>query len=287
MTSTPMTLEDALRLSGYTIEAYEAEEVTINTPTGDIVVPPLILSKLTWGREEPPTLGAAFYLDKLPPFDPAYAPVQLSLILDRFRARRLAYETPDEFALAVRRWGALHLGAMSTLTRRYLSTATDLPLDTVNTTTHTTATGATTADGTATGAGSDSVTSTDTTNTTSKGRDAQSEFPQGTLAGNTDYASGAVDRVGTGNVAGSGTTAAEREQTTEDHRDTTEERDETRTEQGRSGRTVMELLEEQRSMFLNVDEELLNAMESLFLGVFDRSTADNTTPRSHAYGWGW
>ena len=288
MTSTPMTLEDALRLSGYTIDAYEADAKTINTPSGVIAVPALVLSKLTWQREEPPSLGSAFYLDKLPPFDPEYAPVQLSLILDRFRARRLAYETPDEFSLAVRRWGALHLGGMSTLTRRYLSTATDLPLDTVNLTIQTEATGATTADGTASGTGSDSVTSTDTTNTTSKGRDAQSEFPQGTLADNADYASGAVDRVGTGNVAGSGTTAAEREQAAEDHRNTTEERDETRTEQGRSGRSVMELLAEQRSMFLNVDEELLAGMESLFLGVFDRSIADDPHPTPHmGFGRWW
>lgn len=286
MTSTPMTLEDALRLSGYTIDAYEATASTITTPNGVISIPAQILSKLTWHHDEPASLGSAFYLDKLPPFNAAYAPVQLSLILDRFRSRRLGYETPDEFGLAVRRWGALHLGAMSTISRLYLSTATDLPLDTVNLTTQTAATGATTADGTTTGNGTDSVTSTDTTATTSKGRDAQSEFPQGTLAGNTDYASGAVDRVGTGNVAGTGTTSAEREQAAEEHRSTTEERDETRTEQGRSGRSVMELLSEQRSMFLNVDEVLLNGMESLFLGVFDRSTADDPAlPPYGSRGW--
>lgn len=290
-----MTLEDALRFSGYTIDAYEYAGETITTPNGPIVVPPMILSKLTWRQDESPTLGSAFYIDKLPPFDPKYAPVQLSLILDRFRSRRLGYETPDEFGLAVRRWGALHLGAMSTITRRYLSTAVDLPLDTVNLTIHSESSGATTDDGnsesTSTGTGTDSVTSTDTTDTTAKSRDAQSEFPQGTLAGNTDYASGAVDSVGTGNVAGSGTTEAEREQTgsatSEDHRNTTSTNEETRTEQGRSGRTVMELLDEQRRMFLNVDEELLTGLESLFLGVFDRSTADDPTPYPYAYGWGW
>ena len=287
MTSTPMTLEDALRLSGYTIDAYEAEGKTISTANGTIVIPSMILSRLTWHREESPSLGSAFYLDKLPPFHPDYADVQLSLILDRFRARRLGYETPDEFALAVRRWGALHLGAMSTLTRRYLSTATDLPLDTVNLTIHNESSGSTTADGTSSGSGSDNVTSTDTTNTTSKGRDAQSEFPQGTLAGNGDYASGAVDRVGTGNVAGSGTTEAERTQNATEHRESAESSEDTRTEQGRSGRSVMELLTEQRAAFLNVDGELLDGMESLFLGVFDRSTADDPTPRPYGCGWGW
>ena len=315
MTSTPMTLEDALRLSGYTIDAYEASGQTITTPNGPIVIPPMILSRLTWHRDESPSLGSAFYLDKLPPFHPTYAPVQLSLILDRFRSRRLGYETPDEFALAVRRWGALHLGAMSTLTRRYLSTAVDLPLDTVALTVTSESTGSTSDDGssaststesgsstsTTTESGSDNVTSTDTTNTTTKGRDAQSEFPQGTLANNADYASGAVDRVGTGNVAGSGTTEAEREQSgsataedahsssrqDEDHRTTSQQTEETRSERGRSGQSVMSLLAEQRAMFVNVDEELLTAMESLFLGVFDRSTADDPTPHPYRCGWGW
>ena len=275
MTSTPMTLEDALRLSGYTIDAYEAPAKTITTENGPIHVPALILSKLTWHLEGEPSLGSAFYLDKLPPFHDDYAPVQLSHILDRFRARRLAYETPDEFAVAVRRWGALNLGPMSTLARRYLSTAVALPLDTVDLTTHTKG------DGQTTGAGSDHVTSTDTTSTASKGRDAQSEFPQGALAGSTDYASGAVDRVDSGNVTGTGSTTAERTLTG------TESTEETRTERGRSGRTVAELLAEQRATYLNVDEELLASMEPLFLGVFDRSTADGPTHNPYGATWWW
>lgn len=262
-----MMLEDALRFSGYTIDAYEYEGDTITTPDGAITIPPMILSKLTWARDETPTLGAAFYLDKLPPFDAKYAPVQLSMILDRYRSRRLAYETPDEFALAVRRWGTVHLGAMSTLSRRYLSTAVKLPLDTVDMTYHSESAESAT----------DNVDSSDTTTSNSKARDAQSDFPQGTLAGNTDYASGAVDRSGTGTVSGTGKTEAERERTGE----------ETRTERGRSGRTAMELLSEQRSSFLNVDAELLDRMEPLFLGVFDRSTADNPTPHPYRYGRWW
>lgn len=290
MTATPMTLEDALRLSGYTIDTYESSGRAITTASGTIAVPPMILSRLTWRHADAPSLGSAFYLDKLPAFHTDYAPVQLSLILDRFRSRRLGYDTPDEFGLAVRRWGALHLGAMSTLTRRYLSTATDLPLDTVNLTLHTESSGESTAEGTSTGTASDNVTSSDTTNSTTKGRDAQSEFPQGMLAGNTDYASGAVDSVGSGNVAGTGSTEADREQSTEDTRNTTENGEETRTEQGRSGRTVMELLAEQRAAFLNVDEELLDGMESLFLGVFDRSDAERGggSPFGYApFGYAW
>lgn len=287
MTSVPMTLEDALRLSGYTIDVYEAPKRTIDTAVGAIAVPALILSRLTWHGDTPPTLGAAFYLDKLPPFHPDYAPVQLSLILDRFRSRRLAYETADEFALAVRRWGALHLGPMSTLTRRYLSTAVPLPLDTVDMTSQTETTGTTAAETTTSGSGTDSVTSSDTSNTTSKGRDAQSEFPQGTLAGNGDYASGAVDHSGVGSVTGTGTTTAERELTGSESRTGSESGQGSSTERGRSGRSVMELLAEQRAAYLNVDSELLDAMESLFLGVFDRSTADATHQDHYGSGWWW
>ena len=306
MSATPMTLEDALRFSGYTIEAYEAPGATITTEDGEIVVPPMIMSRLQWQHTHPPTLGSAFYLDKLPAFHPAYAPTQLSIILDHFRYRRLGYNTPDEFGLAVRRWGAVHLGAMSTLTRRYLSSAVRLPLDdidmvrtgeetgTATGNTTTAGSGTTTSDGT--GTATDTATTTDSSETSTKGRDAQSEFPQGQLAGNLDYASGAVDRVADSEISGTGssngTRNAEDHSTTVDTRtgNTTDTRNDTRndtrTERGRSGRSVMELLQLQRETFQNNDAELIALMEPLYLGVFDRSEAE-THGTSYQTGYGW
>lgn len=275
-----MVLEDALRFSGYTIDTYQHPGVSIPVDDGALVVPPMILSRLTWHREEPAPLGSAFYLDTLPAFDPAYAPVQLSLILDRYRRRRLGYDTPDDFALAVRRWGNTHLGATSTIARRYRSLAVQLPLDTVDITR--TVDAETTSTGTSETTGEDTITSEDTSSANTKNRTAQSDYPQGQLAGNLDYATAAADTIGDTDTTGEGTTNANRTATTDT--EGTDARTETHRETGRTG-TVMELLEAQRAAFLNVDAELLEALEPLFLGVFDRSETTWNTPTGYGFGW--
>jgi hypothetical protein len=289
-----MTLEDSLRFSGYTIDAYEFPGAAVAVGAGSIAIPPMILSKLTWHRDYTPPLDSAFYLDKLPPFHPAYAPVQLSLILDRFRSRRLGYATPDEFGVAVRRWGALHMGATSTLARLYRSVAVDLPLDTVNLVVSDTTIGeaSTTEKADTTGGSTGEVKSNDTTETNAKGRDARSDFPQGQISGNLDYASGALDSLSNGKVTGDGTTNTEG--ASEEHKtgSTTanDERTSERTEKGRSGRSAMELLREQRDSFENYDEQFLSSFESLFLGVFDRSENERDYPRfgyGMGFGYGW
>ncbi len=92
--------------------------------------------------------------------------------------------------------------------------------------------------------------------TADKARDATSDFPQTQLSGDTDYASFATDRVG-------------------DTRYT-----------GRLGRSVAELLELQRAAFLNVDAELLDLMDGLFLQVWDRGEFDpSLTPAPSAIGF--
>ncbi len=92
--------------------------------------------------------------------------------------------------------------------------------------------------------------------TADKARDATSDFPQTQLGGNTDYASYATDRVG-------------------DTRYT-----------GRLGVSVAELLERQRAAFLNVDVELLEIMDDLFLQVWDRSEFDSSlSPAPSAIGF--
>lgn len=83
---------------------------------------------------------------------------------------------------------------------------------------------------------------------TDKARDATSDFPQTQLSGNVDYASFATDRAAETTLA------------------------------GRVGRSVMDLLAEQRAAYLNADQLVLDGMASLFLGVWDRSE------REPAYG---
>ena len=249
MVATPLTLADALNFNGYTIGQTANPAFTITTPTGTMNIPVMMLSSLTYQRAGTPASYQSFYLDRLPIFDPTYRPVILSHILDQYSTRRIGYDTPDRFGLAVRRWANLHLGPQSILNRRYLSTAVTLPLTTDDSATDTT--------GTATNTNTDHA------------RDAFSEFPQGQLAANLDYASGATDRnaTNTGNGATVGHGAAA----------------------GRSGVSVMALLAEQRAAFINADNELLDAIEPLFLGVWDRSEIDtgyaDHSPISTAAGY--
>lgn len=236
-----MKLEDALRFNGYTIDQADVDGSTVAVDnygiTGSIVVPPMRLSTLTWQRAGDPAASDSFYLAALPLFNPAYQPVLLSNILDRFANRRLSYDTPDDFGRAVRRWLNLNLGPMSTLNRAYASTAIELPLTTQDATTDRT--------------------------TGLKSRDAHSDFPQGVLSGNQDYASDATDQVS----AGTDNTAYE----------------------GRMGVSVMALLAEQRAAYLNVDEMVLTQFEDLFLGIYDQDEADYLSGPSwpgYDYGYG-
>ncbi|MGB5084576.1 MAG: hypothetical protein WBO09_08185 [Methylocystis silviterrae] len=231
MTALPMILEEALRYQGFTIDPVEQPELTITLPQGVIVVPAMVRSELTWRREAPvaPELGADMYLTNLPIFDNAYRPVILSHILDRFRTRRLGYNTPGEWMLAFRRWGNLN---MTIPNRRYVSTAVDLPLDNRD--------------------------ETDTTGATRHSLDIGSDFPQSIIGSNTDYASAATDT----RIADNATVR-------------------------RTGRStsVMELLDAQRRAFVNVDAEILDSLETLFLSVFDQGEGMRPD-RQYGYPWG-
>lgn len=231
MTAVPMTLEDALRYQGFTIDVVEAVSFTIPiVGVGSIVVPAMTRSELTWRRDEPstPPLGADLYLSTFPIFDEAYRPVLLSHILDRYRTRRLGYNTPGEWMLAFRRWSNLN---MTIPNRRYVSTAVDLPLDDRD--------------------------STDSTEATSHGLDIGSDFPQSLIGGDTDYASAATDRRTADNATVRRT-----------GRDT----------------SVMDLIEQQRRAFVNVDEEVLAGLDSLFLTVLDRGEGMRPS-NDYAYPW--
>lgn len=215
MTALPMTLEEALRDQGFTIDVVQRPAFTVTVPEGSIKIPAMARSELTWRRTVPPTpeFGADLYLGSLPIFSEAYRPVILSHILDRYRTRRLAYNTPGEWMLAFRRWGNLN---MTVPNRRYASTAVALPLDDRD--------------------------ETETTEETSHGLDIGSDFPQSLIGGETDYASAATDR----RTADNGKTR-------------------------RTGRltSVMDLVEQQRRSYLNVDEEVLSGLDTLFLGLLD------------------
>lgn len=180
MTALPETLEDVLRQQGYTIDVTEAAAFDITVPEGTIHIPAMARSSLTWRRDTPAELGDDLYLGNLPIFADAYRPVILSHILDRFRTRRLGYNTPGEWMLAFRRWGNLN---MPYLNRRYTSTGVALPLDDLNVTEQLDR----------------------TQEETSHGLDIGSDFPQSLISGDTDYATAATDRRTADNLSGAET----------------------------------------------------------------------------------
>lgn len=167
MTALPITLESALRHQGYTIDVVEAEEFDIELDTGTIHVPAMVRSELTWRRDVPAAgeLGADLYLTKFPIFNEEYRPVLLSHILDRYRTRRLGYNTPGEWMLAFRR----HMNVAMTIPNlRYASTGIVLPLDDRD--------------------------ETDVIEATGHGLDIVSDFPQSLISGSSDYATAATDK---------------------------------------------------------------------------------------------
>ncbi len=274
MTATPERLIDALHMSGYTVDPIEIPAATITVQGGVIRIPAMLGSGLTWRREGAPLDSDSFYLTRLPVFSEAYRPVMLSQILDRFLTRRIGYNTAGEFGHAVRRWGNLHLGPGSTLNRMYVSAAVDMPLTTDDLSTEVerneTTSGTSSSEDSSTT--NDSGTSTDTGTGSDKSRTATSDFPQGQLGDNTDYATDAADLSGVSNRSNENVRESETEQTGSTSGETSGSLDgtESRIVIGRSGRTVAEIVAEQRRLFVNADELLLDGFESLFLGVFDQ-----------------
>lgn len=262
MVAVPLKLDAALNLQGYTIDVVESEAFDIEIDEGTIHVPDMLLQTLTWHRERDEEPIDSLYLKHLPVFDEAYRPIILSSILGHFRSRRIGYHTPGEFGNAVLRWGNENLGPMSVFNARWRSTAIELPLDTQNLVEHREHT-------------EDEVRSPDIVN---EGYDhtlnTGSDFPQSLISGSGSYATSAGDtRFATNRrEVGTETKDAEGEYT--------------KTNTGRD-RSIMELLEEQRRQYINVDAEFRAAFEVLMLSTFDIDEGEPQSTFGLPGRWGW
>lgn len=224
MPASPMTLEEALRHEGYTIEPLTIEAFDVTVTTGTIHVNSTQASQLVWQRDPiDPEPGDDLWLSSLPLFSEEYRPVLLSNILDRYRTRRLSYNTPGQWRLAFRRWGNLN---MSIFNQRYISTGVPLPLDDHD----------------------------ETVAATQHSLDIESDFPQSLISGSTDYSTNATDRRNADNDHSTGRRVS-----------------------------ISKLLEEQRTLYLNVDLEIIAELDTLFLGVLDQGEA-RVPPYAPPYG---
>lgn len=289
MTAIPMTLKEALNLGGAVYQVVQSPAVTIGYDKGTISLPATDRGSLkyepysgyTVDTEDRP-LNWALYIDRMPLFANAYRPVLMGHFLDRFLNRRLAYDTVDEWMLAFRRWSNLN---MPYFNQRYLSAGVPMPLDTVEAlTAYNSQTDSndksnedTTGNRDENTTGTRNETSTATTSQVDRSRDVGSEFPDEILAGNKAYASNATDTNGsvnqnnngsnTGNESGTSASneSGNKKATGESH----ETKADSTKETGRRA-TMAALLMEQREALLNVDMEVLDSAEKLFLGLFDQ-----------------
>ena len=200
-------------------------------------------------------------LDVYPIFDEAYREGLNSKIINHFWNREIGQETVSMFIFALRR---KMNEIMPLYNQRYLSTQLEFdPLSTVDIRTVSTGTGSQTSNG---------QSSTESTSD-AKSRAVAQELPQSTLADDGDYATNAQD-----NVSNTTATGTADESSTVGTENTGES-----STKGYQGAAAL-LLMQYRQSLINVDMEIINELESLFMLVWDNG--DSFTQEG-AFGYGY
>lgn len=197
-----------------------------------------------------PNLG----LNEYPIFKSDHRPVLNGLIIDHYFNQEIGVESPDLFALALRR---KMNEIMPYYNKLYNSELIEFdPLSTVNVKNVSTAN---------TVNESEAQSTIENANKTISGaRTVQSDTPQNMLSGNADYASGAVDA---NSEANTDATANE----TNNANNTTEQTGESTTN-GYQG-VASQLLMSYRAALLNIDMMVVNELSDLFMLIWDNQDA--------------
>jgi len=213
--------------------------------------------------------GVNLGLDSYPIFDEAYRESLNAKIIDHFRFREIGHETFTMFTYALRR---KMNEIMPLYNQLYKSERLTIdPLNTISMRTVADSLGSSTMDTTSESHGENASTSDGSSRTVS------SETPQMRLAGNGDYATGAQDATSrttaTGTADDRGTVAQSTEQTGKTESETA----------GWQGSQALMLLQF-RQTFLNIDMQVIEELEPLFMQVWDNG--DEFTERGY-YGYGF
>lgn len=203
------------------------------------------ISVLTGGN-----IGLQYY----PIFDEAHRPVLTGKIIDHYWNREIGLESIPMFQLAMRR---RMNEIMPYFNKLYLSE--QIPYTALNTVDLQTESNSTTHDTRV-----NHATNATTSDNTTTGRTVNSETPQTMLQGNADYATSATDATGDANSTASATNDAT------DTGDATGTGEVTVT--GYQG-VASELVMRYRDSLLNIDMEVINALEDLFMLVWDTGDA--------------
>lgn len=234
MSTFTITLSEAIEITGGTIEI--ANGFTTFTP----------------GDSE---LGLMHY----PIWEESYRNTLNGKIVDHYWNREIGMETIDLFQLAMRR---KMNEIMPVYNQLYASTKLAFdPMSTVDLTTI--------SDQTANQVTNNTGTSQTDTDSDASSRSVQSNTPQTMLAGNEDYATGAVDA----NSQSSGTSNASEDSSS----DTDAESHNQTTVKGYQG-LPSELLMQYRQTILNIDLSIINDLSELFMQVWDNGDSYTQSP---------
>jgi hypothetical protein len=240
-------------MPSFTLPLWEVIELTGGTADID---PTTGIRKLVNGK-----IGLQYY----PEWTPNYRDILNGKIVDHYWNYEIGHETIDLFQQQVR---VKMQEIMPLYNQLYLSTRIEFdPLSTMDV--HSVSTGDMTQHAT------NVATNNTTTEQANKSRSVASDTPQTQLSGDSDYATSAADV--NGEVTG---TVDANENSTGD---TTASNNGTNVMTGYQG-PASALLMQYRQSLMNIDLQVIDSLESLFMGVWD--TGDSFT-QSNAYLYGY
>lgn len=211
---------------------------------------------------EDPQTFANIGLDDYPIFDEAYREPLNKKIVNHFHNREIGQETVSMWRFAMRR--KMH-EIMPYFNQLYASTKLEFdPLTTVDM--------KTLASGESTQAAQSQGETSTTSNGTAGSRAVQSQTPQVMLSGNKDYATSAADTTSQSANTGSGN-----ESSTSSNEENTNSTSEMKGYQG----IPSELLMAYRATMLNVDMNVIEELNELFMGIWNNGDQYRATTRGY------
>lgn len=280
-----MNLKEALAAKNTTIFNRYRFAYNITLPEGTLRVPDYY-GPFATNNGSPKPSDWLLGLDKFPLLNGLYTETFVMHFIDRFEGREIGADLP-EFERYLRRWMNLNYPYFD---RLYRTTLADLPLDEIDVTNESSessdSNSSSSNDTTKNATRVNTETGSDTTGGTENSRDAQSRFPSTMVGGDSRYLSEATDRaantsMNSSNERDANETANETTGETSNESESSTSESSSR-ERGRR-RSLASLVEEQRSALMNVDAQILDAMEPLFLGYFNKPCVTLTSVGTSLY----
>lgn len=235
-------------------------------------------------------------LNEYPIFDESHRPVLNKKIIDHYYNQEIGQENISMFRLAMKR---KMNEIMPAFNQQYELSAIKLEaLLTASMTTTGTNTGNTAATNTGTTASSNTGTTTSTTEgETTSGSDAKSRavasnFPQNSLQAGSEYATSAQDNISNSTATGN---SNETQSVAQNDSQSVEQNGTQEVEQTGSTTNLTtgyqghqpELIFAARQTIVNIDLEIINALDTLFMGVWGTSAEYSRVRNHYDYPFGW